>query len=120
MSDDYTDLIERLRKYPCWSTLARLMDEAAAAISALVAENAGWKAGYENLMRDNDEIKAKLRAERDAAVEALRNYLNEYEGVYDSVGRDGASYQSETAKRAEQAARAVLAARQPTAQETKP
>jgi hypothetical protein len=46
--------------------------------------------------------------------EALADYLNEYEGVYDSVSPAGFRFQSESAKRAEANARAALAA-QPAA-----
>jgi hypothetical protein len=35
---NHDDLIARLRKYPAWSTLSRLLDEGADAIAALVAE----------------------------------------------------------------------------------
>jgi hypothetical protein len=82
MSHDYTELLARLdeslpkadERESVWcSVQGHDLRAAVQAIAALVAENAGWKAGYENLMRDNDTIKAQLRAERDAAVvDALR------------------------------------------------
>jgi hypothetical protein len=60
---------------------------------------------------DDIEPEPQPLTERVAELEAaLRVYLNEYEGVYDSMSNAGFRFQSESAKRAEENARAVLAA----------
>jgi hypothetical protein len=117
MSHDYTGMLKQLRRtdrhgYPSCC----MCYEAADTISALVAERDALQGEYNALEHNCDDAHSRCmgyKTERDAAVEALRNLVKVNEDWNAAVSKIVPTPPT-WADSYLDAARAVLAARQPT------